>query len=133
MSVLSEMSYCLDYCGFKVWNNSFNYVLVSCLYFANSSVFLFLFFCIPIKVLGSGLFSSVTQLCLPLCDPMHCGIPVFPVYHQLPGLPCLARRVRDAIQPSHPLSSPSQICYFLLKACWTFDRNCTESTDNLPS
>ena len=38
---------------------------------------------------------------------MHCGIPVFPVYHQLPGLPCLARRVRDAIQPSHPLSPPS--------------------------
>ena len=116
--------------------NSFNYVLFSCLFFAKSSgvFFVFFFFCIPIKVLGSGLFSSVTQSCLPLCDPLDCSMPGLPVHHQLPELAQThVHPVSDAIQPSHPLSSPSQICYFLLKACWTFDRNCTESRDKLPS
>ena len=32
-------------------------------------------------------FSSVTQSCPTLCDPMDCSIPDFPVYHQLPELP----------------------------------------------
>ena len=29
------------------------------------------------------LFSSVTQLCPTLCDPIDCSMPGFPVYHQL--------------------------------------------------
>ena len=31
-------------------------------------------------------FSSATQSCLTLCDPMDCSMPVFPVHHQLPEL-----------------------------------------------
>ena len=53
-------------------------------------------------------FSSVAQLCLTLCNPMDCSVPGFPVHHQLLGLSQThAHPVSDAIQPSHPLSSPS--------------------------
>ena len=53
-------------------------------------------------------FSSVAQSCLNLCDPMDCRTPSFPVHHQLPELTQThVRRVSDAIQPSHPLSSAS--------------------------
>ena len=53
-------------------------------------------------------FSSVTQLCLILCDPMDCSTPGFPVHHQLLELAQThVYRVSDIIQPSHPLSSPS--------------------------
>ena len=57
---------------------------------------------------GQVQFSSVTQSCPTLCDPMDCSMPGFPVHHQLPELAQThVHRVRDAIQPSHPLSSPS--------------------------
>ena len=53
-------------------------------------------------------FSLVTQLCLTVCDPMDCSMPCFPVLHQLLKLAQThVRRVRDIIQPSHPLLSPS--------------------------
>ena len=53
-------------------------------------------------------FSSVAQSCPTLCDPMDCSTPGFPVHHQLPELAQThVHRVSDAIQPSHPLSSPS--------------------------
>ena len=53
-------------------------------------------------------FSSVTQSCLTLCDPVDCSTPGFPVYHQLPELAKThVHSISDAIQPSHPLSSPS--------------------------
>ena len=43
-----------------------------------------------------------------LCDPMDCSTPGFPVHHQLPEpTQTHVHRVGDAIQPSHPLSSPS--------------------------
>ena len=52
--------------------------------------------------------SSVVQSCLTLCDPMNCSTPGFPVHHQLPELAQThVHWVGDAIQPSHPLSSPS--------------------------
>ena len=52
-------------------------------------------------------FSSVTQLCLTFCDPMDCSTPGFPVHHQLPEFTQThVHWVSDAIQPSHPLSSP---------------------------
>ena len=56
----------------------------------------------------SGLqFSSVSQSCLTLCDPMNCGMPSLPVHHQLPEFtPTQVHWVSDAIQSSHPLSSP---------------------------
>ena len=53
-------------------------------------------------------FSSVAQSCPALCDPMDCSTPGFPVHHQLPELAQThVHWVSDAIQPSHPLSSPS--------------------------
>ena len=53
-------------------------------------------------------FGSVTQLCPTLCDPMDCSTPGFPVHHQFPELTQThVHQVGDAIQPSHPLSSPS--------------------------
>jgi len=56
----------------------------------------------------SAQFSSVSQSCLTLCDPMDCSIPDFPVHHQLVELvQTHVHQVSDAIQPSHPLSSPS--------------------------
>ena len=53
-------------------------------------------------------FSSVTQSCLTLCDPMNLSTPGLPVHHQLLEFTQThVHRVSDAIQPSHPLSSPS--------------------------
>ena len=53
-------------------------------------------------------FSSVTQSCLTLCDPMNHSMPGLPVHHQFPEFTQThVHRVSDAIQPSHPLSSPS--------------------------
>ena len=53
-------------------------------------------------------FSSVPQSCPTLCDPMDWSRPGFPVYHQLLELTQThVHRVSDAIQPSHPLSTPS--------------------------
>ena len=53
-------------------------------------------------------FSSVTQSCPTLCDPMNRSMPGLPVHHQLPEFTQThIHRVRDAIKPSHPLSSPS--------------------------
>ena len=53
-------------------------------------------------------FSSVTQSCPTLCNPMNCSIPGLPVHHQLPEFTRThVHQVSDAIQPSHPLSSPS--------------------------
>ena len=51
---------------------------------------------------------SVAQSCPTLCDPMNCSTPGLPVHHQLPEFTQThLHRVSDAIQPSHPLSSPS--------------------------
>ena len=58
--------------------------------------------------ISSVQFSSVTQSCLTLCDPMDCSTPGLPVYRQLPEFTQThVPWVSDAIQPSHPLSSPS--------------------------
>ena len=53
-------------------------------------------------------FSSVAQSCLILCDPMNRSTPGLPVHHQIPEFTQTHDHpVSDAIQPSHPLSSPS--------------------------
>ena len=53
-------------------------------------------------------FSSVTQSCPTLCDPMNHSTPGLPVHHQLPEFTQThVHQVSDAIQPSHPLPSPS--------------------------
>ena len=59
-------------------------------------------------------FSSVAQLCLTFCDPVNCGMPGFPVHHQLLELAQThVHRVADAIQPSHPVSSLSSPAFSL--------------------
>ena len=51
---------------------------------------------------------SVTQSCPALCDPMDCSTPDLPVIHHFPELAQThVQWVSDAIQPSHPLLSPS--------------------------
>ena len=74
----------------------------------------FLFFCFvfffwevyTLEIFKSFQFSSVAQLCLTLCETMDCSMPGFPV--QLPELAqTYVHQVGDAIQPSHPLLSPS--------------------------
>ena len=53
-------------------------------------------------------FSSVTQSCLTLCDPMNCSTPGLPVHHRLQeSTQAHVHWVGDAIQPSHPLLPPS--------------------------
>ena len=53
-------------------------------------------------------FSSVSQSCPTLCDSMNCSTPGLPVHHQLQEFTqTYVHWVGDAIQPSHPLSSPS--------------------------
>ena len=69
----------------------------------NSPVFLY-FNCTSIV----PQFSSVTQSCPTLCDPMNHSMPGLPVHHQLPEFTqTYIHQVSDAIQPSYPLSSPS--------------------------
>ena len=58
--------------------------------------------------LASVRFSSVTQSYLTFCNPMNRSTPGLPIHHQLPeSTHTHVHRVGDAIQPSHPLSSPS--------------------------
>ena len=70
------------------------------------------FWCLAKAVMGIIIhqFSSiqVTQSCLTLCDPMDCSVPGLPVHYQLPEfMQTYVHWVGNAIQPSHPLSSPS--------------------------
>ena len=61
-------------------------------------------------------FISVAQSCPTLCNPMNCHTPGLPVCHQLPEFTQThVHRVGDAIQPSHPLSSPSPPAFNLLQ------------------
>ena len=60
------------------------------------------------QLFSSVQFSSVAQSCPTLCDPMNHSTPGLPVHHQLPEFTQThVHWVTDAIQPSHPLSSPS--------------------------
>ena len=70
-----------------------------CLLIFSSSSHLF---CLSVQ------FSSVTQSCPTLCNTMNCSMLGHPVHHQLTEFTQThVHRVSDAIQPSHPLSSPS--------------------------
>ena len=68
-------------------------------------------YCVPAYVTymqSSFQFSSVAKSCPTLCDPMNRSMPGLPVHHQLPEFTqTYVHRVSDAIQLSHPLSSPS--------------------------
>ena len=57
-------------------------------------------------------FGSVAQSCLTLCDPMNRSMPGLPVHHQLSEFTQThVHWFSDAIQPSHPLSSPSPLTF----------------------
>ena len=60
-----------------------------------------------VTIISSVQFSSVAQSCPTLCSPMDCSTPGLPVHQQLPEFTqTYLHWVSDAIQPSHPLSSP---------------------------
>ena len=66
--------------------------------------------------ISSVQFSSVTQSCPTLCNPMDCSTPDFPVHHQLLELTeTHVYWVGDAIQPSHPMVSPFPCAFNLSK------------------
>ena len=89
---------------FSLDKNNFLYLITRYLWKNLSKIKLFLR--IPRSL--SLQFSSVAQSCLTLCDPMNRSTPGLPVHHQLPEFTqSHVHRVGDAIQPSHPLSSPS--------------------------
>ena len=70
-------------------------------------LFLLFFFLFP-EVTCALQFSSVAQSCPTLCDPMNRSMPGLPVHHHLLEFTqTCVHRVSDAIQPSHPRSSPS--------------------------
>ena len=72
---------------------------------------------------GTFQFSSVTQLCPTLCDPMNCSTPGLPVHHQLQEFTQThVHRLGDAIQPSHPLLSPSPLAFDLSQHQGLFKR-----------
>ena len=59
-------------------------------------------------------FSLVAQSCLTVCDPLDCSTPGFPVHHQiLEHTQSHVHQIGDAIQPSHPLLSPSPPAFSL--------------------
>ena len=65
---------------------------------------------LPSFSLQSDQIRSVAQSCPTLCDPMNRSTPGLPVHHQLPEFTeTHVHQVSDAIQPSHPLSSPSPL------------------------
>ena len=62
----------------------------------------------PLAGFDSPILNSASESCPTLCDRIDCSMPGFPVLHQPPELAQThVHRVRDAIQPSHPLFSPS--------------------------
>ena len=65
---------------------------------------------IDVETIRSDQIRSVAQSCPTLCDPMNRSTPGLPVHHQLPEFTeTHVHSVSDAIQPSHPLSSPSPL------------------------
>ena len=96
------------------------------------------------NLVGSGpvQFSSTTQSCPNFCDPMDWSTPGSPVHHQLPeSTQTHVHRVGHAIQPSHPLLSPSppafnlsqHLCLFQwvssLPKYWSFSFNISPSNE----
>ena len=78
----------------------------------NTLLFQILF---PNRLLPSIQFSSFAQSCPSLGDPMNRSMPGLPVHHQLPEFTQThVHRVSDAIQPSHPLLSPSPPVEFII-------------------
>ena len=85
-----------------------NQTCVSCIFCIDRQILLPLSHQGSQELVSSVQFSSVAQSCPTLWDPMNCSTPGLPVHHQLPEFTQThVHRVGDAIQPSHPMSSPS--------------------------
>ena len=81
------------------------------------------------RTLSKAVYFSSVQSYLTFCDPMHCSTPGFPVHHQLQELTQThVHQVGDAIQPSHPLSSPSPPAFdlpqFIYSILYTPSNSC---------
>ena len=76
--------------------------------FKSASLCWFIYSCCFCCLVASDQIRSVAQSCPTLWDPMNRSTPGLPVHHQLPEFTQThVHRISDAIQPSHPLSSPS--------------------------
>ena len=85
-------------------NRFISTIFLDSIYMCEYMMFVFLF----LTYFTLYQFSSVAHLCPTLCDPMNCSTPGLPVHHQCPEFTQThVRWVGDAIQPSHPLLSPS--------------------------
>jgi len=94
--------------GNMVFFNNMDYSNPRSMYIFSSFCVIFNIFYQCLIVLGFASLSSVAQLCPTLCDPMNCSRPGLPVHHQLSEFTQThVHSVGDAIQPSHPLLSPS--------------------------
>ena len=83
------------------WNQCVVFIFDSMVWFLN-------------QLLPLSLSVSSVAPCLTRCNPMGCSTPGFPVHHQLPELAQThVHRIGDAIQPAHPLSSPSPPAFSL--------------------
>ena len=119
--LLYSLVYTEKYCFLKTLTNwlicftllyikSFKAIITILILTVKPLAWIYIFFAVLVIFRLSGykyhVFSSVTQSCLTLCDPMNCSNPGLPVHHQLPELAQIhVHRVSDAIQTSHPLSS----------------------------
>ena len=91
-------------CYLQLWSYH-SYILCLALFFKFNIAFSQVF-----HYIHSVQFTSDAQLCPTLCDPMNRGTPGLPVHHQLPEFTQThVHWVSNAIQPSHPLSSPSPL------------------------
>ena len=99
--MLNKKNTCSFHLSLKTSTRSYNqHHLISCRAFKFTKG--------NINEVSSVQFSSVAQLCLTLCDPMNHSMPGLPVHHHLPEFTQThVHQVGDAIQPSHPLASPS--------------------------
>ena len=88
-------------CQTCLWDFSIPFVIYIFIYLF---IYLYLYLYMRVWVCVSVQFSSVTQLCPTLWDPMNCNMPGLPVHHQLPkSTQTHVHQVGDAIQPSHPV------------------------------
>ena len=88
----------------------------------------------------SGPFSSVTQLCLTLCDPMNCSMPALPIHHQLPMsiesvmpsshlILCCPLLLLPPIPPSIRVFSNESTLRMRWPKCWSFSFNINPSNE----
>ena len=92
----------------KYWSFSFSITFLYSKFLLASLCLFWTIFLLPREPHLVIPFSSVTQLCPTLCNPMNRSMPGLPVHHQLLGFTQThVHWVGDAIQTSHPLSSPS--------------------------